>query len=229
SQVLTCAVFGLRGVGFSVVIGCKSAGASRIIGIDLNKGKFEKAMAVGATECISPKDFTKLINEVLSEMTGNNVSFSFEVIGRLDTMVDVLTSCHMNYGSSVVVGTPPSAKMLTYDPMLLLTGHTWKGCILEITMWEENKLQPPTGPHPCPCDLEESCSCRCPEGTSGNGRVGRGTGSNKPEIIFFSKIKKSLVKMQQKFGAARRRYEVMKGFFMGYFFCLSENRLLVCD
>ncbi|KAF6371351.1 alcohol dehydrogenase 7 (class IV), mu or sigma polypeptide [Rhinolophus ferrumequinum] len=125
----TCAVFGLGGVGLSVIMGCKSAGAARIIGIDLNKNKFEKAMAVGATECISPKDFTKPISEVLSEMTGNNVGYSFEVIGRLDTMVDALASCHMNYGTSVVVGAPPSADMLTYNPMLLFTGRTWKGCI----------------------------------------------------------------------------------------------------
>lgn len=124
-----CAVFGLGGVGLSVIMGCKAAGASRIIGIDLNKGKFEKAKAVGATECISPKDFTKPVSEVLSEMTGNNVGFSFEVIGRLDTMVDALASCHENYGTSVVVGAPPATKMLTYDPMLLFTGRTWKGCI----------------------------------------------------------------------------------------------------
>nr|XP_012308222.1 alcohol dehydrogenase class 4 mu/sigma chain isoform X1 [Aotus nancymaae] len=125
----TCVVFGLGGVGLSVIMGCKSAGASRIIGIDLNKDKFEKAMAVGATECISPKDSTKPISEVLSEMTGNNVGYTFEVIGRLDTMIDALASCHMNYGTSVVVGAPPSAKMLTYDPMLLFTGRTWKGCV----------------------------------------------------------------------------------------------------
>lgn len=125
----TCVVFGLGGVGLSVIMGCKSAGASRIIGIDLNKNKFEKAMAVGATKCISPKDFTKPISEVLSEMTGDNVGYSFEVIGRLDTMVDALASCHLNYGTSVVVGAPPSANMLTYNPMLLFTGRTWKGCI----------------------------------------------------------------------------------------------------
>ncbi|KAF6371350.1 hypothetical protein mRhiFer1_000379 [Rhinolophus ferrumequinum] len=123
----TCAVFGLGGFGLSVIM--KSAGAARIIGIDLNKNKFEKAMAVGATECISPKDFTKPISEMLSEMTGNNVGYCFEVIGRLDTMVDALASCHMNYGTSVVVGTPPSADMLTYNPMLLFTGRMWKGCI----------------------------------------------------------------------------------------------------
>ncbi|XP_054447672.1 all-trans-retinol dehydrogenase [NAD(+)] ADH7-like [Pteronotus mesoamericanus] len=125
----TCAVFGLGGVGLSVIMGCKSAGASRIIGIDLNKSKFEKAKAVGATECISPKDFTKPISEVLSEMTDNNVSYSFEVIGRLDTMVDALASCHENYGTSVVVGAPPSDTKLTYDPFLLFSGRTWKGCV----------------------------------------------------------------------------------------------------
>ncbi|ELW63366.1 Alcohol dehydrogenase class 4 mu/sigma chain [Tupaia chinensis] len=125
----TCVVFGLGGVGLSVIMGCKAAGASRIIGIDLNKDKFQKAMTVGATECISPKDYTKPISEVLSEMTGNTVGFSFEVIGRLETMVDALASCHMNYGTSVVVGAPPSAKLLTYDPMLLFTGRTWKGCV----------------------------------------------------------------------------------------------------
>uniref|UniRef100_A0A2K5I2E1 All-trans-retinol dehydrogenase [NAD(+)] ADH7 n=2 Tax=Colobus angolensis palliatus TaxID=336983 RepID=A0A2K5I2E1_COLAP len=125
----TCVVFGLGGVGLSVIMGCKSAGASRIIGIDLNKDKFEKAMAVGATECISPKESTKPISEVLSEMTGNNVGYTFEVIGHLETMIDALASCHMNYGTSVVVGAPPSAKMLTYDPMLLFTGRTWKGCV----------------------------------------------------------------------------------------------------
>ena len=80
-------VFGLGGVGLSVIMGCKLAGASRIIGIDLNKDKFEKAMAVGTTECISPKDSPKPISEVLSEMTGDTVGYSFEVIGRLETMV----------------------------------------------------------------------------------------------------------------------------------------------
>lgn len=68
-------------------MGCKAAGASRIIGVDINKDKFQKALAVGATECISPKDSPKPISEVLSDMTGNTVQYTFEVIGRLETMV----------------------------------------------------------------------------------------------------------------------------------------------
>ncbi|XP_058923316.2 all-trans-retinol dehydrogenase [NAD(+)] ADH7 [Kogia breviceps] len=117
-------------------MGCKSAGASRITEIDLNKRKFEKAVVVRATECISPKDSTKLISEVPSEMTGEaslvaqqHWGYSSGVIGHLETTIDALASCNMNYGVSVVVEAPLSAKMLTYDPVLLFTGRTWKGCV----------------------------------------------------------------------------------------------------
>uniref|UniRef100_A0A5F8HFY7 All-trans-retinol dehydrogenase [NAD(+)] ADH7 n=1 Tax=Monodelphis domestica TaxID=13616 RepID=A0A5F8HFY7_MONDO len=125
----TCAVFGLGGVGLSVIIGCKIAGASRIIGVDINPRKFEKAKAVGATECVNPKDHTKPISEVLKEMTGDSVRYTFEVTGNLDTMIDALASCHKNCGMSVVVGDPPASSVLTFDPMLVFDGRTWKGCI----------------------------------------------------------------------------------------------------
>ncbi|XP_020843931.1 all-trans-retinol dehydrogenase [NAD(+)] ADH7-like [Phascolarctos cinereus] len=126
----TCAVFGLGGIGLSVIMGCKAAGASRIIGIDINPRKFERAMAAGATECINPKDYTKPISEVLKDMTDNSVGYTFEAIGHHETMVDALASCHPSHGISVIIGILPSSKMLTYDPMLLLTGRTWKGCFL---------------------------------------------------------------------------------------------------
>ncbi|XP_038625094.1 alcohol dehydrogenase E chain-like [Tachyglossus aculeatus] len=125
----TCAVFGLGGVGLSVVVGCRAAGAARIIGVDINKDKFAKAKELGATECVNPRDFEKPIQEVLVEMTGGGVDFSFEVIGRLDTMEAALASCHMGYGVSVVVGVPPGAQKLTFDPILLFNGRTWKGAV----------------------------------------------------------------------------------------------------
>nr|XP_035149161.1 alcohol dehydrogenase 1C-like isoform X3 [Callithrix jacchus] len=85
----TCAVFGLGGVGLSVVMGCKAAGAARIIAVDINKDKFAKAKELGATECINPQDYKKPIQEVLKEMTDGGVDFSFEVIGRLDTVEEL--------------------------------------------------------------------------------------------------------------------------------------------
>lgn len=75
----TCAVWGLGAVGLAAIMGCKTAGASRIIGIDINPDKFPigmclnyflgfdlikslllfSAMKFGATECINPKDYEK--------------------------------------------------------------------------------------------------------------------------------------------------------------------------
>lgn len=34
------------------------------------------------------------------------------------------------YGISVVVGVPPDSQNVSVNPMLLLTGRTWKGAIL---------------------------------------------------------------------------------------------------
>ncbi|XP_020671303.1 alcohol dehydrogenase 1A [Pogona vitticeps] len=126
----TCAVFGLGGVGLSAVMGCKAAGASRIIGVDINKDKFPKAKEMGATECVNPLDYKKPINEVLFDLTdGEGVDYSFEVIGRVDTMTAALSSCHCNFGTSVIVGVPPSASEIAFDPLLLFTGRTWKGSV----------------------------------------------------------------------------------------------------
>uniref|UniRef100_A0A8B9MB01 Alcohol dehydrogenase I n=1 Tax=Accipiter nisus TaxID=211598 RepID=A0A8B9MB01_9AVES len=126
----TCAIFGLGGVGLSVVMGCKAAGASRIIAIDINKDKFAKAKELGATDCISPHDFKKPIQEVLTEMTGHGVDYSFEAIGHVDTLTAALASCNMNTGVCVMVGVPPSGSVISIDPMLLLSGRTWKGTLL---------------------------------------------------------------------------------------------------
>lgn len=83
----TCAIFGLGGVGLSVIMGCKVAGASRIIAIDINNDKFAKAKELGATDCVNPRDFKKPIHEVLIEMTGQGVDYAFEVVGHIETMV----------------------------------------------------------------------------------------------------------------------------------------------
>ncbi|XP_059700136.1 alcohol dehydrogenase 1-like [Haemorhous mexicanus] len=126
----TCAVFGLGGVGLSVVMGCKAAGASRIIGVDINKDKFATAKELGATDCINPRDFQKPVQEVLTEMTGHGVDYSFEAIGHEDTMIAALASCNMSTGVCVMAGELDSVSKISIDPTLLLTGRTWKGTVL---------------------------------------------------------------------------------------------------
>lgn len=65
----TVAIFGLGGIGLSAIIGCKMAGAERIIGIDLNTDKFDMAKKLGATECINPLDYDDPIQDVIVELT----------------------------------------------------------------------------------------------------------------------------------------------------------------
>uniref|UniRef100_A0A2K5W0S5 Alcohol dehydrogenase-like C-terminal domain-containing protein n=1 Tax=Macaca fascicularis TaxID=9541 RepID=A0A2K5W0S5_MACFA len=122
-----CAVFGLGGVGLAVIMGCKVAGASRIIGVDIHKDKFARAKEFGATECINPQDFSKPIQEVLTEMTDGGVDYSFECIGNVKVMRAALEACHKGWGVSVVVGVAASGEEIATRPFQLVTGRTWKG------------------------------------------------------------------------------------------------------
>ncbi|KAG8593128.1 hypothetical protein GDO81_000734 [Engystomops pustulosus] len=125
----TCAVFGLGGVGLSVIIGCKVAGASRIIGIDLNSNKFPKAKEFGATECINPKDYDRPIHEVLTAMTDDGVDYAFEVIGNTGVMTSALLSSHFGCGKTVIVGVAPANATMSFDPLALLTGRVLMGAL----------------------------------------------------------------------------------------------------
>ncbi|XP_044131904.1 alcohol dehydrogenase 1-like [Bufo gargarizans] len=123
----TCAVFGLGGVGLSVIIGCKVAGASRIIAIDINSDKFAKAKEFGATDFINPKDYDRPIDEVLTEMTEDGVDYAFEVTGNIGVMTSALKSTHFGYGKTVIVGVPLLSATMTLDPMLILSGRVLTG------------------------------------------------------------------------------------------------------
>ena len=57
------------------------------------------------------------------------MDFSFEVIARLDKMMAILLCCQEAYGISVIVGVLPNSPNLSMNPMLLLTGGTWKGAV----------------------------------------------------------------------------------------------------
>ncbi|KAG9463624.1 hypothetical protein GDO78_021396, partial [Eleutherodactylus coqui] len=125
----SCAVFGLGGVGFSAIAGCKDAGASRIIGVGSHKEKFPKAMKMGATECVSTKDYEKPIHEVICEMTNGGVDFAFECTGHISTMMTALQSTYPCNGVAVLQGVVSPQDTLPLHPGLLLTGRTLKGSI----------------------------------------------------------------------------------------------------
>jgi S-(hydroxymethyl)glutathione dehydrogenase / alcohol dehydrogenase len=100
----TVAVFGLGGIGLSVVQGAVMAKASRIIAVDLNPSKWTMAKSLGATDYVNPKDYDKPVQQVIVDLTNGGVDYSFECIGNVHVMRSALECCHKGWGESVIIG-----------------------------------------------------------------------------------------------------------------------------
>ena len=122
----TVAVFGLGGIGVSVVQGAAMAGAARIIGVDLNPKKYELARQFGATDFLNPGEVPN-VAEALVEMTDGGVDFAFECIGNVEVMNQALMSCHKGWGQCVIIGVAGAGEEIHVRPFLLVTGRTWRG------------------------------------------------------------------------------------------------------
>jgi S-(hydroxymethyl)glutathione dehydrogenase / alcohol dehydrogenase len=123
----TVAVFGLGGIGLSVVQGAVMAKASRIIAVDLNPSKWVMAKALGATDYINPKDYDKPIQQVIVDLTDGGVDYSFECIGNVNVMRQALECCHKGWGESVIIGVAGAGQEIATRPFQLVTGRVWKG------------------------------------------------------------------------------------------------------
>ena len=120
------AVFGLGGVGLSVVQGAVMAGAERIIGIDLEPAKFDLARQLGATEFLNPKDVDDVVAAIV-ETTDGGVDYSFECIGNVEVMGQALACAARGWGQSIIIGVAGAGEEIHARPFLLVTGRTWKG------------------------------------------------------------------------------------------------------
>jgi len=123
----TVAVFGLGGVGLACVVGARMRQASRIIVVDLNPAKFELAARFGATDFVNPRDHQKPVQEVIADLTGGGVDFSFEAIGNVITMRQALECCHKGWGESVIIGVASGQDCIQTRPFQLVTGRVWRG------------------------------------------------------------------------------------------------------
>uniref|UniRef100_A0A3P8UE33 S-(hydroxymethyl)glutathione dehydrogenase n=1 Tax=Cynoglossus semilaevis TaxID=244447 RepID=A0A3P8UE33_CYNSE len=123
----TCAVFGLGALGLAAVMGCRAAGAARIIGVDVNPDKFPTAREFGVTEVVNPREHNKPTQDVLAEMTDGGVDYSFECVGNVDIMRAALEACHKGWGTSVIIGVAAAGQEISTRPFQLVTGRTWKG------------------------------------------------------------------------------------------------------
>ena len=121
----TVAVFGLGGIGLNVIQGSKLAGASRIIGVDINSERESLGKKFGMTDFINPKNVDNVVDQII-QITGG-VDYSFECIGNVDVMRQALECCHKGWGESYIIGVAGAGQEISTRPFQLVTGRSWKG------------------------------------------------------------------------------------------------------
>jgi len=121
----TVAVFGLGGIGLNVVQGSKMAGASRIIGIDINPERESLGKNFGMTDFINPTEVDNVVDQII-QLTGG-VDYSFECIGNVDVMRQALECCHKGWGESYIIGVAGAGQEISTRPFQLVTGRSWRG------------------------------------------------------------------------------------------------------
>ena len=121
----TVAVFGLGGIGLNVVQGSKMAGASRVIGIDINPERESLGKNFGMTDFINPTEIDNVVDQVI-QMTGG-VDYSFECIGNVEVMRQALECCHNGWGESYIIGVAGAGQEISTRPFQLVTGRSWRG------------------------------------------------------------------------------------------------------
>lgn len=112
------AVFGLGGVGLNSVMAAKIAGASIIIGIDLNESKLPLARELGCTHAFSALDPTLV--EKAKDLTHGGVDFAFEISGSKAAMTNAIAVTRKG-GEVVCVGLGASADLYQYAHTALVS------------------------------------------------------------------------------------------------------------
>ncbi|MHB8341375.1 MAG: Zn-dependent alcohol dehydrogenase [Mycobacteriales bacterium] len=94
-------VLGCGGVGLSVVMGARLAGATTIIAVDLDAAKLDLAGELGATDAVLATE--DVVAAVRERTGGRGADYTFEVIGRSDT-IGMAWRCARRGGRVTVVG-----------------------------------------------------------------------------------------------------------------------------
>jgi alcohol dehydrogenase len=111
------AIFGLGGVGLSVVMGAKLAGAFPIIAIDTLPAKFELARKLGAHHTLNPKDGDVVTK--IADLTRGGVEFAFEAVGSAAVLATAYAAVRRG-GTAVSVGLPHPNEQLSIQAVSLV-------------------------------------------------------------------------------------------------------------
>ncbi|WP_419826692.1 S-(hydroxymethyl)glutathione dehydrogenase/class III alcohol dehydrogenase [Sphingomonas sp.] len=121
-------VFGLGGIGLNVIQGARLAGASRIIGVDINPDREEWGRRFGMTDFLNTKSLSReqTIAELV-ELTGGGADYTFDATGNTEVMRTALEACHRGWGTSIIIGVAEAGREIGTRPFQLVTGRNWRG------------------------------------------------------------------------------------------------------
>jgi S-(hydroxymethyl)glutathione dehydrogenase/alcohol dehydrogenase len=123
----TVVIFGLGGIGLSVIQGAVMAQAARIVCVDINEDKFDMARMLGATDFVNPNNYDQPIQDVIVDLTDGGADYSFECVGNVNLMRSALECCHKGWGESVIIGVAGAGQEISTRPFQLVTGRVWRG------------------------------------------------------------------------------------------------------
>jgi S-(hydroxymethyl)glutathione dehydrogenase / alcohol dehydrogenase len=121
----TCVVFGCGLVGLGAVIGCRLAGADRIVAVDLSQARLEEARRHGATDTRIAAD--DLVDWIRGETGGYGADFTFEATGNVGVMQQAVEAAREAWGLATMIGVAGKGETLDVVPRLLITGRRVTG------------------------------------------------------------------------------------------------------
>jgi S-(hydroxymethyl)glutathione dehydrogenase/alcohol dehydrogenase len=113
----TVAVIGCGGVGLNAVQGARLVGASRIIAVDLNPAKLERARQFGATDIVDASA-TDAVEAVIA-LTGGGVDHALEVVGLGRTIEQAFAMTGVR-GQTTVVGVSNPKEMVQLPALAIM-------------------------------------------------------------------------------------------------------------
>ena len=121
----TCVVFGCGLVGLGAVIGCRLAGAERIVAVDLSEDRLAEAGRHGATDTRVAAD--DVVDWIRSETGGFGADFTFEATGSVHVMQQAVEAAREAWGLATMIGVAGKGETLDIVPRLLITGRRVTG------------------------------------------------------------------------------------------------------
>ena len=121
----TCVVFGCGLVGLGAVVGCRLAGAERIVAIDLSQERLAEARRHGATDTRPAADDT--VDWIRSETAGFGADYTFEATGNVKVMQQAVEAAREAWGLATMIGVAGKGETLDVVPRLLITGRRVTG------------------------------------------------------------------------------------------------------